>query len=109
MHLGVSGEAGEILRTARRILLLKPLRSQGCYWLRAPGLHLHKRKFLSNLPRFNLGAAGVHISVEWMWGSGICVQVLLTKNPKTIMLPQNYSPRAKAKGFIGKQMMRASV
>ena len=35
----------------------------------------------------------LHVNTEWI--PGICVQLLLVKNQKTIMLPQNYSPRAR--------------
>lgn len=93
--------------TACRILL-EHLSSKGCHLLGGPHLHLKEHELLPHLPWFNLGTAGIcamapSISAEQIQGSGACIQLLLVKDQKTILLPQNYSPRAKAKGFTGKQ------
>lgn len=64
-----------------------------------PSLHQQAHKPLRDLPSSpNLCIAGscvvaLHFNTEWI--PGICVQLLLVKNQKSIMLPQNYSPRAR--------------
>lgn len=39
------------------------------------------------------GSCTMALNVNTEWIPGICVQLLLVKNQKTIMLPRNYSPR----------------